>query len=102
VRLDPENGYAREVYVLPDKSYLSVGFEPEQMMRLFEVQRTLRIDSKRAILKTVEIMYYLLTDPKLQQLKELSNNPMIGIDQFLKELIDTAYQYNLEEGRLKA
>ena len=27
---------------------------------------------------------------------------MIGIDQFLKELIDTAYQYNLEEGRLKA
>lgn len=75
--------------------YLSVGLEPEEIMRLYEVQRTMHLgDSKRAVIKTIEIMHRLMTNPKLAQLKEITGNPLVSNELFLESLIDQAFQFH--------
>lgn len=81
--------------------YLSVGLEPEEVMRLYEIQRSMHMaDSKKAVVKTVEIMYSLLTNPKLAQIKD-QIFPVGSTEMVMQKLIDDAYNFLREEGRIK-
>jgi len=72
----------------------------EQITKLHELQATLHIpDENKTVVKTIEILYQLYTNSKLAQIKNSTRH--VDILSTLQELIDNAFDYMTEEGRIK-
>ena len=78
------------MYVLPYRN--SISFSAEQITKLLELQRTLHIsDENTTVIKCVEIMYRLYTNPKLGQLQDVAQ--LTDKLSTLEKIIESTYEH---------